>query len=81
MTLICIECGETSEDGEGWKGELASIYSIRRSRTRSRSTARSAGRVSSATCEAAVRRRGAAVVIELVGVAIGAGRRKSSVET
>jgi hypothetical protein len=21
--LICIECGETSEDGEGWKAELA----------------------------------------------------------
>ena len=21
--LICIECGETSEDGEGWKRELA----------------------------------------------------------
>jgi hypothetical protein len=23
MTLICNECGETSEDGEGWKAELA----------------------------------------------------------
>ena len=23
MTLTCIECGETSEDGEGWKAELA----------------------------------------------------------
>ena len=23
MTLVCIECGETSEDGEGWKAELA----------------------------------------------------------
>jgi hypothetical protein len=23
MTLSCIECGETSEDGEGWKAELA----------------------------------------------------------
>jgi hypothetical protein len=23
VALICIECGETSEDGEGWKGELA----------------------------------------------------------
>ena len=23
MTQICIECGETSEDGEGWKGERA----------------------------------------------------------
>ena len=23
MTLICTESGETSEDGEGWKGELA----------------------------------------------------------
>ncbi len=22
MTLVCIECGETSEDGEGWKAEL-----------------------------------------------------------
>ena len=21
--LICIECGETSENGEGWKGKLA----------------------------------------------------------
>ena len=21
--LVCIECGETSEDGEGWKAELA----------------------------------------------------------
>ena len=21
--LICIECGETSENGESWKGELA----------------------------------------------------------
>ena len=23
MTLTCIECGETSEDGEGWKAEVA----------------------------------------------------------
>jgi hypothetical protein len=23
MTLICSECGETSEDGEGWRAELA----------------------------------------------------------
>jgi hypothetical protein len=23
MTLICIECGETSDDGGGWKAELA----------------------------------------------------------
>jgi hypothetical protein len=23
MTLICDECGETSEDGEGWRAELA----------------------------------------------------------
>ena len=23
MTLVCIECGETSEDGEGWKATLA----------------------------------------------------------
>ena len=23
MALICIECGEMSKDGEGWKGELA----------------------------------------------------------
>ena len=23
MTLVCTECGETSEDGEGWKAELA----------------------------------------------------------
>jgi hypothetical protein len=23
MTLVCIECGKTSEDGEGWKAELA----------------------------------------------------------
>ena len=23
MTLVCIECGETSEDGESWKAELA----------------------------------------------------------
>ena len=23
MTLTCIECGEMSDDGEGWKGELA----------------------------------------------------------
>ena len=23
MTLICIECGKTTEDGEGWKAELA----------------------------------------------------------
>jgi hypothetical protein len=22
MSLICIECGETTEDGEGWKAEL-----------------------------------------------------------
>ena len=25
MTLVCIECGETSEDGEGWKAELAVV--------------------------------------------------------
>ena len=23
MTLVCSECGEMSEDGEGWKAELA----------------------------------------------------------
>jgi hypothetical protein len=23
MTLVCIECGETSERGEGWKADLA----------------------------------------------------------
>ena len=23
MTLVCIECGETTEDGEHWKAELA----------------------------------------------------------
>ena len=23
MTLVCTECGVTSEDGEGWKAELA----------------------------------------------------------
>ncbi len=23
MTLVCIECGETSHDGAGWKAELA----------------------------------------------------------
>ena len=23
MTLVCIECGETSENGDGWKAELA----------------------------------------------------------
>jgi hypothetical protein len=23
MRLVCDECGETSEDGEGWKAELA----------------------------------------------------------
>ncbi len=23
MTLVCIECGVTSEGGEGWKAELA----------------------------------------------------------
>jgi len=23
LWLICIECGEKSENGEGWKGELA----------------------------------------------------------
>ncbi len=23
--LICIECGETTEDGEGWKAELVDL--------------------------------------------------------
>ena len=23
MRLVCIECGETSDNGEGWKAELA----------------------------------------------------------
>ncbi len=26
MALICIECGDTSEDGEGWKAELAVVF-------------------------------------------------------
>jgi hypothetical protein len=52
MTLVCVECGVTSEDGEGWKAELAlpdEYESTGRGRTRLSSSARSAGRVSSAT--------------------------------
>jgi hypothetical protein len=62
MTLICNECGETSEDGEGWKAELA-VKPLNehefdeQGRARSRSSARGAGRASSATRDRAAQTR------------------------
>ena len=60
MTLVCTECGETSDGGEGWKAELAvkllDGYEFdEEGRMRSRSSARGAGRGSSAALDTARR--------------------------